>query len=99
MNYPPRFVLNGRGIIHPSQPGYGGKPARIARIEAGFEGLGPILAQSPALAALLAEIALAANLRDSVALAQAIHRAEALLDSLGWDWGAAAPIINPERRI
>lgn len=99
MKIPPRLELIGRGIIHPLQSGYGGKPARIARLESGFEGLGPMLAESPRLAAVLADICLSANLRDSVSMAQAIHRAEALLDSIGWDWGTASPIINPERRI
>ena len=99
MNYPPNLILIGRGVINPSQPGYGGKPARVARLEPGSEGLGPLFAASPRLAYILGDICIAANMGDSAALACAIHRAESALDALGWDWGNAAPIINPDRRI
>ena len=98
MKYPPSLILIGRGVINPSQPGYRGKPARVARLEPGQEGLGPLLAVSPRLASILGDVCIAANMHDSVALAQAIHRAETALDSIGWDWGTAASIINPEPR-
>lgn len=97
--FPHQFQVKGRGVIDPSRPeptSQKGLARRIARIEPGEEGFGPLLAASPQLVSLLALICVAQNLRDGIALARLTHQAESLLDSLGWDWGDARTIINPQ---
>lgn len=99
MNYPPQLQIKGRGLIDPSRPeptSTKGLSRRVARLEEGEEGLGPLLAASPQLARILALLCVSQNMGDTIAHARAIHAAESLLDSLDWEWGEARTIINPE---
>ena len=99
MKNPNQLINLGRGILDPARTTIGpaqGPAKRVARLEAGEEGLGPLLASAPRLASILARLCVAANMRDSVTLARLIHEAETALDTLNWDWGDASHIINPK---